>query len=83
MLLKKPRRSLRGAQLRRHVAGDVAGLRVHPSPPLASLFRKDLAKCLVKRVTLGTKLDAMNHSLTQIEKRLFEIESARGSQDWP
>ena len=30
MLLKKPRRSLRGAQLRRHVAGDVAGLRVHP-----------------------------------------------------
>ena len=32
---------------------------------------------------LGTKLDAMNHTLTQIEKRLFEIESLRGSQDWP
>jgi len=32
---------------------------------------------------LGTKLDAMNHTLTQIEKRLFEIESLRGSEDWP
>jgi hypothetical protein len=32
---------------------------------------------------LGTKLAAMNHTLTQIEKRLFEIESLRGSEDWP
>jgi hypothetical protein len=32
---------------------------------------------------LGTRLDAMNHTLTQIEKRLFEIESLRGSEDWP
>jgi len=30
MLLKEPRRSLRGAQLRRHLGGDVAGHRVHP-----------------------------------------------------
>jgi hypothetical protein len=41
------------------------------------------ALILIISEKLGAKLDTMNHSLTQIEKRLFEIESARGSQDWP
>ena len=41
-------------------------------------FCSYLRPCLGERPSerLGTKLDNVNHSLTQIEKRLFEMESA-------